>query len=451
MRRPRVHRTPLIRSLGLKNFRGFRRLRDLQLAPLTFLVGPNSSGKSSLADAIMFLAQSELLTLNSIHPRWTGPLVDLGSYQDAVYRHRARNRIGISAEVQLPAYRKYRKENVQLRFDVGLHKTKSPSGAVNELVVTRAHDELLRLSRRRGQHPSYTLEGAFAKTPAIWKPASERTSQFRAFSDFVMGEIFRPHRGRRNAAHQLIFEVFDESALWPISRMQRVSSARGGPARWYAQAAPAEDRPGTVCFDSVGLNILDTEPSDRRTNASIQEFIAKALKRLKIASEIEPKELSEYHAALMITDDVTGIESNLIDVGFGTSQILPVLRSLASAGGGPLFVEQPEVHLHPRAQGIIAELLAEATNRRQIFVETHSEHMINRLRIMIAERRFHPEDVVILYVDRNSMGSFVTRIELDDAGDFQSPWPDGFFDERYKDTMRLSQLKAAKEDHARRR
>ena len=77
--------------------------------------------------------------------------------------------------------------------------------------------------------------------------------------------------------------------------------------------------------------------------------------------------------------------------------------------------------------------------------------MINRLRIMIAERRFHPEDVVILYVDRNSMGSFVTRIELDDAGDFQSPWPDGFFDERYKDTMRLSQLKAAKEDHARRR
>ena len=77
-----------------------------------------------------------------------------------------------------------------------------------------------------------------------------------------------------------------------------------------------------------------------------------------------------------------------------------------------------------------------------MLVETHSEHMINRARIRVAKGLLDPKDVMILYVDRSLKGSQVHTIPLDKNGDFGAAWPEGFFDERYEDTMKLLQLKS---------
>ena len=109
-----------------------------------------------------------------------------------------------------------------------------------------------------------------------------------------------------------------------------------------------------------------------------------------------------------------------------------------------MFVEQPEIHLHPKAQGTVAELLAATSLRRQVVVETHSVHMINRARKLVAEGALDPISVVINFVERTDYGPKVHSIQLDSSGEFDVKWPGGFFDERYEDTMALLRLRSDK-------
>jgi predicted ATPase len=109
-------------------------------------------------------------------------------------------------------------------------------------------------------------------------------------------------------------------------------------------------------------------------------------------------------------------------------------------------VEQPEIHLHPQAQGALAEMLCEVSCSRQVVVETHSVHVLNRARILVAEGKMDSAHVMINFIGRSKAGSVVHPIQLLDNGDFGTEWPSGygFFDERYQDTMRLLSLKNTK-------
>ena len=136
------------------------------------------------------------------------------------------------------------------------------------------------------------------------------------------------------------------------------------------------------------------------------------------------------------------IESNLIDVGFGASQVIPVIAACLRDDyrSSPIIVEQPEIHLHPKAQATIGELLARTSLKRQVVVETHSEHMINRARILVADGTLPADRIVINYVYRDASGSHVKSIRLNENGEFDGEWPSGFFDERYHDTLELMRL-----------
>jgi predicted ATPase len=107
-----------------------------------------------------------------------------------------------------------------------------------------------------------------------------------------------------------------------------------------------------------------------------------------------------------------------------------------------LFVEQPEIHLHPKAQATVADLLFETSHARQVVVETHSVRFINRARIRVASGEVPAEHLMILYVDRTSNGSHITPIPVMSNGEFGATWPNGFFDERYEDTMALLKLRS---------
>ena len=103
MKNIQKYQSPFYQSLSLRNFRGFKKAENINipLAPLTFLVGPNRSGKSSLFDALLLLAQSSL-ELNGSPPRlpsWGGPLVDLGSFRDTITRHNVALAMEIAVDV----------------------------------------------------------------------------------------------------------------------------------------------------------------------------------------------------------------------------------------------------------------------------------------------------------------------------------------------------------------
>ena len=110
---------------------------------------------------------------------------------------------------------------------------------------------------------------------------------------------------------------------------------------------------------------------------------------------------------------------NLIDVGYGVSQVLPLLTELLRKDAPSLFLlQQPEVHLHPSAQAALGTLFCQVARNRQLIVETHSDHLINRVRMDVRDRRgpLSPEDVSILYFERNELEVHIHSLRIDQAG-----------------------------------
>ena len=98
---------------------------------------------------------------------------------------------------------------------------------------------------------------------------------------------------------------------------------------------------------------------------------------------------------------VSGPRANLMDVGYGVSQVLPILVRILTGGGATFLLQQPEVHLHPKGQAELASMLVDAhrTRSTSFVVETHSDHMIDRVRIEIKRGRIRPENVSLIYLE----------------------------------------------------
>lgn len=147
-------------------------------------------------------------------------------------------------------------------------------------------------------------------------------------------------------------------------------------------------------------------------------------------------------------DTKTQTQVSFRDVGVGLSQVLPIIEALevAQMGAGrdglssmkTVLIEQPELHLHPRMQADLMDLMigvaGDSTRGVQIIAETHSENMVLRLQKRIREGTIRREDVAIIYADRDTEGNNkLTPLIMDDSGDFLEPWPLSFADVRVQD------------------
>ena len=165
------------------------------------------------------------------------------------------------------------------------------------------------------------------------------------------------------------------------------------------------------------------------------------LKRLEIDYELKVKPIGTdsgdfFEVRFIDTRRKERVSVALPDVGFGVSQLLPfIVQSLVSEKQ-IISIEQPEVHVHPKLQADLGELLAEAIKeprRNQFIVETHSEHLILRLQRLVRKQQLKPEDVSVIYVSRGPEGAKAERLRLDEDGDFIDEWPNGFFLERLRE------------------
>jgi putative AbiEii toxin of type IV toxin-antitoxin system/AAA ATPase-like protein len=441
------------RGLSLVNFRGFRKSPRIPLAPLTFLVGPNSSGKSSIFDALLLLGQSTFWPPDiDLKPNWGGPLVDLGSFNDVVFRHEQKRTIQVGVEIA--ASGRPSAQTVWLLFTV---RARDEKDVVGRLTATEIKDATtgVRVRIKYGLRGSITMS-ALRYTKSWQKAAPPRVFRYPSeFAATVRRALKRTHMpSGHKAGWTRVLSVLTNAQAWIfIDRAQRVSSGRAAPKRWYEvtdQLGHTDHPWGPKRTDAVHPAMVDDTKKDdpysfhfRRKVRRPDGTIGSVLRELEIADGIKRTQLSPYHSGISVRDNITGVTSHLIDVGYGASQAIPVIHACLYGNDGPLFVEQPEIHLHPRAQGILAELLCRTSRYRQVVVETHSVHMVNRARIKVLQGELRAEDVLINYVRRTARGSEIVSIGLTKDADFDRPWPEGFFDERYEDTMRLMQLKSA--------
>ena len=123
-------------------------------------------------------------------------------------------------------------------------------------------------------------------------------------------------------------------------------------------------------------------------------------------------------------------------LGTGISQVLPVLAAAHYEPLDLVSIEQPELHLHPRFQVELADLFIECSKDRAFLIETHSEHLILRFLRRIRESKgLSPNDVAVIYLSSSNSGVVVERQLITEDGDFESIWPDGFFDDRDEELL----------------
>jgi len=212
-----------------------------------------------------------------------------------------------------------------------------------------------------------------------------------------------------------------------IRQMLHLPGLRGNPVRDYSSTATGPEFPGT--FEYYVASIIEQWQLDNDKQRLTGLF--RDLARLALTKKVVARRRNATTIELLVNRFLQGDKEDMVsiaDVGIGVSQALPVVVALRTANPDQLvYIEQPEIHLHPRAQYAMAEVLAEAAKEgKRLVIETHSSILLLGIQTLVAEGKLQPELVKLHWFSQQEDGS--TRIDsadLDEAGAFGN-WPEDF-------------------------
>ena len=406
--------------ITLKNYRCFREEQSARMAPLTLLVGENSTGKTSFLALIRALW--EVAFAESV-PDFQEPPYNLGSFRDIVH-----SRGGRSKPTQTFAAGF---ENTAGKDAFSFHATFEERAANPFPVIRRLDGAEAWVEAKDLGHGQYQVKGG--------EPGGK---------EYPLADIEQPFAKDEYAAAPLFLLMSqygssigrDPDGEQFNARVSMLASFRYGryrPARPFA-SAPVRSRPRRTYDPSRPLS----DPEGENTPA----YLASLYHRDSDEWQILKGRLEKFGKSSGLFDEIAinafgkaegtpfqlqirkfadkgrrkGPARNLIDVGYGVSQALPMLTALLRADGPELFLlQQPEVHLHPRAQAALGSLFCDiAATGRQLIVETHSDYLIDRVRMDLRDGKtsLKPEDISILYFEPGDLSVRIHSIRHDEMG-----------------------------------
>jgi predicted ATPase len=203
--------------------------------------------------------------------------------------------------------------------------------------------------------------------------------------------------------------------------------------RWYAFNGTSPNDVGYWGEDMPALLYRNRDQIQQKTN--------EWLEKLEIGYQLNVRGLGHgtkefFDLRLTDTRQKTKVDVGLSDVGFGISQVLPFIVQSIAGQYQTISIEQPEVHIHPRLQADLGDMLSfciKPPNENQFIIETHSEHLVLRLQRLVRLGQLRADDVSIIYITRGREGSKAMRLRIDREGEFIDDWPGGFFEERLRE------------------
>lgn len=436
----------MIDSILLHNFKSWQHVGPMRLAPLTGLFGTNSSGKTSLMQFLLMLKQTAespdrnlVLELGD-----TRSLVELGTFRDVVHQHDVAKtlqwRLGWKLREPMTVVDPRALSSVLLNGDAieyaaSVRWERNGSSASGRMTVANM---IYRFADAEfGMRPLADHPGEYELT-STHKRGTFKRVKGRAWNLPQPAKCYGfPDQVRayfQNAAFLSDFELAFEKLAASIYYL--------GPLREYPKreypwggSQPTDvgrrgERVVEALLASRDQGVLYSLGRGKRRKA-LDEVVAMWLKDLGLIDsfEVRPIVSGGKLFQVWVRRQPGAQEVLLTDVGFGVSQILPVIALCYYVPeGSTVLLEQPEIHLHPRVQAGLADVLIEAVKSRnvQVIVESHSEHLLRRLQRRIAEEKLQPEETALYFCEVQAGVSHLTTLRVDLYGNIEN-WPEGFF------------------------
>lgn len=432
----------MLSHLKLDNFKIWRTTGPLRLAPLTLLLGTNSSGKSSLIQSLLLIRQTVKsddpnIDLNLGNPdndysNGKADSVTLGLFQDVLCR-------SASDSVSTPANQfgiEFRWQEEPGSNDSSLFSARYRKGSDNS-----AELDYLRLGKgEQGFTVQRKKAGIYRLNLASERNSLGQSADFRPERSFAFSAATLNKLGdRADAICEIGPNLVDELSriiyLGPVRRLAQRDYVWAGrmPAHIGDDGARAID---ALIASGVEYKKLKRARKPLNDTARLFEQTAYWLKKMNLAEGLDVKQLGRSaRYELHIVNHGEG--SNIKDVGVGVSQVLPVIvAALFAQPGHIVLIEEPESHLHPLAQSELAELFSSVIHERgvQFIIESHSEHLVTRLQRRIAEEIISAEQIAMYFIQREGRYAIAELLQLDEFGDI-SNWPPLFFGDEMSDIV----------------
>lgn len=446
-----------IKNISLKNFKCFEYLPIMDFGKISLLTGANSSGKSSILYSILGILQSEEFPLEL---QLNGKYVNLGSYGEVVYKGDKNKNISIDFTLEDD------ERNISYSFETTWCNNDKNQPTLVYLVCKT---EYFILTLNNLQAPlTYNLDYYPQKNPQMAQ--GEFLNMFQKMSNgkfengstvpnnqriiateyvkFVTEETHLQHiiadKDLKNSNYNvhikemlpltLVMDELKELRKRYDIQLNYISSYRMPSQRTYI------DKPVTGGkISSFGDGFVYEMLNWQENNKQKFEKMIASLRKLGLLHDIssERTERGESRVGVKIHEQSTTVA--LSDVGFGISQILPVIVGDIELGEqSSLFTSQPEIHLHPSVQAELGDYFVEQIKyNKRYLIETHSEYLLNRLRLDIVKGTLKEEDIKVYYLSQEEDKSILYTITFTRSGQILGA-PEEFFETYMVDTMNIA-------------
>lgn len=443
----------MLTKLSLHSFKSWESTNGMRLAPITGLFGTNSSGKSSLIQFFLLLKQTiespdrtQVLNLGDERS-----LVSLGTFRDVIHQHAEGGRLTCQLSWTLPKELKIPDpeqkgetlfKGTEIAFQVDI--TENGTGRI---IVTNLEYHfsgysfsMKRKSEKEGRYELLASPGTFrfnrTRGRAWDLPAPVKCY---GFPDQVKAYF-------QNAGFLSDFELASEQLF---SRIYYLGPLRDYPKRQYiwAGAQPADmGHRGEKAIDALLASREGGKKISRgkgRQRMTMEEYVGWWLRELKMIDTFSIEAITKESNLYQVWVQKSPKSSKVLitDVGFGLSQLLPVIvLCYYVPEGSTLLLEQPELHLHPSVQSGLADVFIDAVKNRgiQIIIESHSEHLLRRLQRRIVEEEVSRDGIALYFCDISMGISKLRPLNLDLFGNIVN-WPDNFFGDEFGEMAAMTQ------------
>ena len=457
-------------AINLKNFRCFHDEQTARLAPLTLLVGENSTGKTSFMAMIRALWD---VAVHSRAPDFKEDPYDLGSFDEIAHHRGARGGRAGTFEAGFDATYRTGRGNASgdkpYHFEVTFRKRGTAPIPVRRHVAigdTWADEQfsadgqyIAQVGTVRGSWETQVRDAPsipFFDSKDMMPPPLHfmRTRQ----TDLTL--MRTPQTDLTPLDGSPAFTTEDEDLLSEIARpwlwhgrRPPFASApvRSRPRRTYDPSRPIQDPEGYFVPMRLADMYFQDKQGANREWVDLKDRLESFGEAAGLFNEISIKPLGKRESEpfqVQVRKRKSGSRlkgpwRNLIDVGYGVSQVLPVITELLRRDAPPLFLlQQPEVHLHPSAQAALGNLFCQvAVTDRQLVVETHSDHLLDRVRMDVrdGDSELRPDDVSILFFERGDLDVRIHSLRIDEEGNIQGA-PDSYRSFFMQETQRSLRL-----------